>query len=62
MEKKLDRLYPSAPLENKNGDLECRMEKRLSDVKSFNNSANNVKETITYFKDRNNKSKKKFKK
>ena len=60
MEQKCDRLYPSAPLENKNDDLEQKIEKRLSDVNSFNNSINNIKEMITYFKDKNNKSKKKI--
>ena len=62
MEEIIDRSYPSAPLENKKDDLECRMEKRLSDVKSFNSSINNIKELITYFEDRNHKSKKKYKK
>ena len=59
MEQKCDRLYPSAPLEN--DGLEQRIEKRLSDVNSFNNSINNIKEMITYFKDKNIKSKKKYK-
>ena len=61
MEAKTDRLYTSAPLEIKNDDLERRMEKRLSDVNSFNNSINNIKEMITYFKDKINKSKKRYK-
>ena len=56
MEQKTDRLYPSAPLENIN--LEQRLEKRLSDINSFNNHINNIKEMITYLKDKNNKSKK----
>ena len=56
MEQKTDRLYPSAPLENI--DLEQILEKRLSDVNSFNNHINNIKEMITCFKDKNNKSKK----
>ena len=56
MEQKCERLYPSAPLENI--DLEQGSEKKLNDVNSFNNSINNIKETITYFKDKNNKSKK----
>ena len=51
MAQKCDRLYPSEPLENKNDDLERRIEKRLSDVKSSNNSINKKKEMITYFKD-----------
>ena len=45
MEQKCDRLYPSAPLEN--DGLEQRIEKRLSDVNSFKNSINNIKEMIT---------------
>ena len=60
MDEKTDRLYPSAPLENI--DLEQQLEKKLNDVKSFNNHINNIKEKITYFKDKNKKSKKKFKK
>ena len=58
MEEKCDRLYPSAPFENKNIDLEQRLEKKLNDVNSFNNHINNIKEMITYFKDKNHKSKK----
>ena len=61
MEGKTDRLYPSAPLEN-DINLEQRLEKKLNDVNSFNNSINNIKEMITYFKDKNNKSKKRYKK
>ena len=60
MDQKCDRLYPSAPLENI--DLEQRLEKKLNDVNSFNNHINNIKEMITYFKDKNNKSKRKNKK
>ena len=52
MEQKCDRLYPSEPLE-KNIYLEQRLEKKLNDFKRFNNSINNIKETITYFKDKN---------
>ena len=59
MEQRTDGLYPSAPLEK--DDLERRIEKRLSDVNSFNNSINKIKEMITYFKDKNNKSKKRWK-
>ena len=59
MEQKTDRLYPSAPLENIN--LELRLEKRLSDVNSFNNHINNITELITYLKEENNKSKNKYK-
>ena len=60
MEQKCDRLYPSAPL-LENIDLEKRLEKRINDVNSFNNHISNIKEMITYFKDKNNKSKKKYK-
>ena len=58
MEQKTDRLYPSAPL-LENIHLEKRLEKRINDVNSFNNHVNNIKEMITYFKDKNHKSKKK---
>ena len=60
MEPKCDKLYPSAPL-LENIDLEKRLEKRLNDVNSLSNHINNIKEMITYFKDKNHKSKKKFK-
>ena len=56
METKTDKLYPSAPL-LENIDLE----KKINDVNSFNNHINNIKEMITYFKDKNHKSKKKYK-
>ena len=58
MEQKCDRLYPSAPLENKSTDLEQRLEKKINDVNSFNNHVNNIKEMIAYFKDKNHQSKK----
>ena len=61
MEQKCDKLYPSAPL-LENIDLEKQLEKKKNDVNSFNNHINNIKEMITYFKDRNNKSKKRYKK
>ena len=61
MEQKCDRLYPSIPFENKNIDLEQKLEKKLNDVNSFNNHINNIKEMITYFKDKNHKSKNKYK-
>ena len=60
MEQKTDRLYPSAPL-LENVDLQKRLEKRINDVNSFNNHIKNIKEKISYFKDKNNKSKKKYK-
>ena len=56
---KTDKLYPSAPLEKI--DLERRLEKKTNDVNSYNNRINNIKEMITYFKDRNNKSKQRLK-
>ena len=59
MEQNCDKLYPSAPLENI--DLEQRLEKKINDVNSFNNHIINIKEMITYFKDKNYKSKKRYK-
>ena len=60
MAAKTDRLYPTAPL-LENIDLEKRLGKKINDVNSFNNHINNIKEMITYFKDKNNKSKKRYK-
>ena len=60
MEQNCEKLYPSAPL-LENIDLEKRLEKKINDVNSFNNQINNIKEMITYFKDKNNKSKKRYK-
>ena len=52
MDRKCDRFYPSAPLEN--NDLEKRLEEKLNDVSSFNNHISNIlKEMIAYFKDKN---------
>ena len=59
MEQKTQKLYPSAPL-LENIELEQRLEKKLNDVNSFNNSINKIKEMITSFKDKNNNSKKRF--
>ena len=59
MEQRTDRLYPSAPLENI--DLEKRLEQKMKDVNSFINSNINIKEIITYFEDKNHKSKKRYK-
>ena len=59
MEQKADNLHSSAPLEN--SDLE-RLETKINDVNSFNHRINNIKNKITYFKDKNNKSKKRYKK
>ena len=60
MEQKCDKLYPTAPL-LENIDLEKRLEKKINDVNSFNNHINNIKEMITYFKDKNHKSKRDIK-
>ena len=60
MDQKCARLYPSAPL-LENIDLEKRLEKKINDVDSFNNHVNNIKEMISYFKDINHKSKKRYK-
>ena len=57
MEQKTTKLYPSAPLENIG--LEKRLEKKLKDVKSLNNSINKIKKIITYFRGKNYKSIKK---
>ena len=50
MDKKCDRLYPSEPLQS--NDLEQRIEKKISNVNSFENQINNIKKMIIYFKDR----------
>ena len=60
MDQKCEKLYASAPL-LENIDLEKRLEKKINDVNSFNNHINNIKEMITYFKDKNHKSKKRYK-
>ena len=60
MEQKCDRLYPTAPL-LEIIDLEKRLEKKINDVNCFNNHINNIKEMITYFKDKNHESKKRYK-
>ena len=59
MEQKCEKLYPSAPLLG-NIDLEKRLEKKITDVNSFNNHINNIKEMISYFKNKNNKFKKRY--
>ena len=58
MEQKCDRLYPSAPL-LENIDLKKRLEKKINVANSFNYHVNNIKVMITYFKDKNHKSKNK---
>ena len=60
MDQKCDKLYPSAPL-LENIDLEKRLEKKINDVNGFNNHINNIKEMITYFKDKNNNQKRDIK-
>ena len=60
MDQKCDRLHSSAPLE-KDNNLEQRLEKKLNDVNCFKNHINNIKEMVTYFKAKNNKSKKRCK-
>ena len=60
MESKTFKLYPSAPI-LENIDLEKRLEKRINDVNSFSNHVNNIKERIAYFKDKNHKSKRRYK-
>ena len=42
-------------------DLEQIVEKKINDVKSFNNSIRNIKKMITSLKDENNKSRKNYK-
>ena len=59
MEPKTESLYPSASLEN--SDLEQRLEKKLNYVISFKTHINNMKEMITYFKDKNDKPKNRYK-
>ena len=51
--KKATNLYPSASLMISDQDLEQRIEKKPNDVISFNVSIINIKEMITYFKDKN---------
>ena len=61
MDQKTDRIYPSAPFEKVNIDLQQRLEKKINIVNSFNNHINNITEMINYFKDKNKKkSKKKY--
>ena len=59
MDQKCDRLYLSAALEN--NDLEQRLGKKVNDVNSFNNQINNIKEKIINFKNKNHKSKNRYK-
>ena len=59
MDQRSDRFYPSVPLEN--NDLEQRLRKKLTVYNNFNYHVNNIKEMITYFKDKNHESKEKYK-
>ena len=61
MDQKTDKFYPSASL-LENIDLEKRLEKKLNDVNSFNNHINNIKEMITYFKEKKQQIKKEIEK
>ena len=45
---------------SENNDLGQRLDLKLNDVKSFNNSIANIKERITYFRNKNHKSRKKY--
>ena len=58
---KTESLYTTAPFE-KNNDLEQELKENLEDKNSFNNSMTNIKELVTYFKQKNKKSKQKYKK
>ena len=60
MEQILDLIYPPTPFENRITDLEQRL-KNSNDVNSSDNHMNNIKEMITYFKDKRQKSKKRYK-
>ena len=55
--KRTKKFYPSATLLSSDQDLEHRLEKNLKYVNSFNISKKNIKGMITYFKDKNHKSK-----
>ena len=61
MVQKTPKLYPSAPLLVSNNDLEQRLEKKLNELNSFNKAVNNIKEMIIYLRDKNCKSKMKYK-
>ena len=50
MHQKTDRLYPSAPFENKIIDLEQRSDLKINDVNSFNIHIIQLEEKIVYLK------------
>ena len=52
MEAKTDRIYPSALFGN--NDLKQRLKRKLNDVNSLKYHINNIKEMISYFKDKKN--------
>ena len=52
------KLQPAAPPDS--NDSELRLEKKLNDVNTFKNSITNIGRMITYFKDKNQISKKKY--
>ena len=52
----VSKLCPSASLET-GSEAEERLNKEVNDMNSFDNSTNNLKQTITYFEDENTKSK-----
>ena len=60
MEQKTTKLYPSTKL-LENIEFKQRLKEKLNDVNSSNISNKNFTEMITYFKDKNNKSKQKYK-
>ena len=53
------KLYSRAPLEKYY--LEQQLEEKTNDINNFNNRINKIKEMLTYFKDKNHKSKEKYK-
>ena len=58
MDQKTYRFYSSVPLEN--NDLKQRLEMKFNDVYSFNDNVNNIKQMITYLKDKNHTSKRNY--
>ena len=60
MEQKCNKLSPTASL-LENIDLEKRIENKINDINSFNSHFNNIKEMITYFEDKNHKTKNNYK-
>ena len=62
MEQKTERLYHSAPLMGSDNEIQQRLEKKTNAVTNFKNHISNIKEMITYVKNKNHKSKQKYKK